>query len=38
MIPVVSLLMMLAGGVGILGQDKPAPPSRVDAFSMGGVV
>ena len=27
MIPVVSLLMMLAGGVGILGQDKPAPPS-----------
>src|SRR5213083_2740089 len=36
MIPVVSLLMMLAGG-GILGQDKPAPTSRHDGFSMGGV-
>ena len=38
MIPVISLLMMLAGGVGILGQDKPAPPSRHDAFSMGVAV
>src|SRR5712691_11159112 len=37
MIPVVSLLMLLGGGVGILGQDKPAPPSRHDGFSMGGV-
>ena len=38
MLPVVSLVMMLAGGVVILGQDKPAPPSRHDGFSMGGGV